>query len=57
MKHIIFFQNVVYFAYQINVTNACSSMVENSLPVDTHNPVGDGVKIQDFQNMVMLYTK
>ena len=35
----------------------CSNMVANILPVDPLNPGGQKVKIQLFQNMVMLHIK
>ena len=46
-------------AYQIKGNDTCSNMVANILPADPPLPAdpGGGVKIQLFQNMVMLHIK
>ena len=45
-------------ALQIKGNDACSNMVAKSLPVDSPSPTLRGrVKIQLFQNMVMLHIK
>ena len=48
-----------HVAYQIKGNDACSNMVANILPADPARLWGSGqkVKIQLFQNMVMLHIK
>ena len=56
----IFFSEHDNVAYQIKENHGCSNMVANILPVDPHpRPLGWGqkVRIQLFQNMVMLHIK
>ena len=46
-----------HVAYQIKENDACSNMVANMSPADPLDSggVGGGVRIQLFQNMVMLH--
>ena len=54
-----FFPEHGHVAYQIKENHKCSNMVANILPADHPHPWGWGqkVKIQLFQNMVMLHIK
>ena len=51
------FSEQCHVAYQIKGNHQCSSMVANDLPADPPDPKGQKVKIQLFQNMVILHIK
>ena len=48
------FSEFGHVAYQIKGNDACNNLVVDILPAD---PLGQTVKIQRFQNMVMLHIK
>ena len=59
--HNSFFSEHSHLAYRIKWNHECINMVGDSLPADPppHDPRGWGqkVKIQLFQNMIMLHIK